>query len=483
MFHTTPILTRMGVGAAFAGAAISLAATPALAGPDGFADIAEQAKPAVVTVLTEAGPEETATTRGFEFDGPSQDFMERFFGERGIPMPTPDDAPMRQGLGSGFIIDSDGIIVTNNHVIDGAEQITVVLDDGQRLEAHLVGVDAKTDLAVLEVEADVSLPAIQFGSTDDLRVGDWVVALGNPFGIGASVTAGIVSARGRDIRSGPYDDFIQVDAPINRGNSGGPLLDGDGNVVGVNTAIYSPSGGNVGIGFAIPAELAQRVVDDLRDDGQVDRGWIGVSIQPVTPEIAESLDLDEASGALIADVVADGPASQADLRQGDVILSFGGQAVDSLRDLTRAVADLPAGEKAEVGIWRNGAGETVELTVGHLDEDQVAAAENPSAQKSELLAGLGFGAANLTAENRARYGLDDEATGAVVVDVDPAGPAAAKGLRPGDVVTRLGQSEIASLGDLTDGLESAKEEGRKTALLLIEREGNSRFVGFDLSVS
>lgn len=454
------------------GTVLALFSTPALAaGPEGFADIAEGASPAVVTVLTEGGSAEAVPMDQFGPNGPNREFFERFFGERGTPFAMPDRDQPRNGLGSGFIIDEDGIIVTNNHVIDGADQITVVLEDGRRLDATLVGADEKTDLAVLEVEATVDLPTIEFGDTEELRVGDWVVALGNPFGIGATVTAGIVSALSRDIRSGPYDDYIQVDAPINRGNSGGPLLDGDGDVIGVNTAIFSPSGGSVGIGFAIPAELAERVVADLLDDGQVDRGWIGVSIQTVTPDIAESLGLEMAEGALVANVLPDSPAEAADLMVGDVILSFGDTDIDSLRDLTRAVADEAAGTDVEVSVWRNGSDLTLNLEVGQLEEDQIAGLVEPANDDTpSTLASLGLQVTEL------------EGT-VVVADVAPTGPAFRQGIQQGDVISRVGTEKVDSVKDLIDGLDSAKAEGDTNLLILVERDGNARFLTFDLTVS
>lgn len=451
------------------GTVLALFSTPALAGgPEGFADIAEGASPAVVTVLTEGGASET---QQFGPNDPNREFFERFFGDKVVPFAMPGRPQPRNGLGSGFIIAENGIIVTNNHVIEGAEQITVVLEDGQRLDATLIGADEKTDLAVLEVEASVDLPTIEFGETDDLRVGDWVVALGNPFGIGATVTAGIVSALSRDIHSGPYDDFIQVDAPINRGNSGGPLIDGDGDVVGVNTAIFSPSGGNVGIGFAIPAELAERVVADLLDDGQVERGWIGVGIQSVTPDIAESLGLEIAEGALIVNVTPDSPAERADLQVGDVILSFGATEIETLRDLTRAVADEPAGTDIGLTVWRNGAETDLSLEVGQLKEERVAGLPGPAGDENlSTLASLGLEVTEMSGS-------------VVVTDVAPTGPASRQGVQQGDVIARLGTERIGSVGDLMDGLDAAKADGDTSVLVLVERDGNARFLTFDLTVS
>lgn len=323
-----------------------------------FAPLVKATRPAVVTIRTSGTPKEAA-----EIDPQMREFMERFFG-RDFNQQTPNRGPRPLGLGSGFIVGSNGTIVTNNHVVDNSDQITVILSDGEELDATLVGTDPKTDLAVLRVQAGHDLPTVSWGNSDSVEVGDWAIAIGNPFGLGGTVTAGIVSARGRDIRSGPYDDFFQVDTSINRGNSGGPLFDQTGQVIGVNTAIFSPSGGNVGIGFAIPSNQAQEVVADLIDDGTVERGWLGVSIQPVTDEIAAAIGMDEAKGALIADVVDGGPAEDGGLRRGDVILSFGTKAIDTVRDLTRTVADTDPGTSTSVRVLRKGDEQTLTIQTG-----------------------------------------------------------------------------------------------------------------------
>jgi len=326
-----------------------------------FAPLVRATQSAVVTVRT-AG-HRAGRIDLLPMNPRTRNFLERYFGRdpfgarphrRQRNERRRGARPRPSGLGSGFIIESSGIIVTNNHVIDGAEEITIVLTDGSEFEAQLVGRDTKTDLAVLRIDAGRDLPTVPWGDSDAVEVGDWAVAIGNPFGLGSSVTAGIVSARGRDINSGPYDDFFQVDAPINRGNSGGPLFDQLGNVIGVNTAIFSPSGGNVGIGFAIPSNLARRIVADLVDDGRIERGWLGVTIQPVTGEIAESMGLEAAAGALIADLAPDGPAKRAGLRRGDVIIGFDAADIDTVKDLTRAVAATAPGTQSRVRIWRRG---------------------------------------------------------------------------------------------------------------------------------
>jgi len=346
------------------------AAVPASVLPS-FAPLVEITRPAVVTVKTLGRAGRAHSGGQGQIDPEMREFMERFFGpDFAVPNQrrrAPGGNGARpSGIGSGFIIESKGVIVTNNHVIDGADAISVALSDGAELSATLIGADAKTDLAVLRVEAGRDLPTVPWGDSDDVKVGDWAIAIGNPFGFGGTVTAGIVSARGRDIRSGPYDDFLQVDASINRGNSGGPLFDQQGNVIGVNTAIFSPSGGNVGIGFAIPANQAREIVADLIEDGEVERGWLGVSIQQVTPAIAESLGLDHAKGALISELTGNGPAARDGLKRGDIILGFDGAEIDTLRDLTRAVADTAPGTRAEVRVLRKGSERTVTVRTGQF---------------------------------------------------------------------------------------------------------------------
>ena len=334
-----------------------------------FAPLVKATRPAVVTIRT-AGRKQDALVQGPQIDPQMREFLERFFGRDpfgNLPQrrQAPNGGQQRpMGLGSGFIIDADGVIVTNNHVVAGADEITVVLANGDELDATLIGTDDKTDLAVLRVDAGRDLPTVPWGDSDKVEVGDWAIAIGNPFGLGGSVTAGIVSARGRDIRSGPYDDFLQVDAPINRGNSGGPLFDQQGNVIGVNTAIFSPSGGNVGIGFAIPANLAREIVSELIEDGSVQRGWLGVSIQPVTPEIADAIGLEHAAGALIADVNDGGPAARGGLKRGDVILRFDDVDIETVKDLTRAVARTDPGTRTDVQIWRKGSEKTLKVRTG-----------------------------------------------------------------------------------------------------------------------
>lgn len=328
-----------------------------------FAPLVNATQPAVVSIRTEG----EAGRNVAQIDPRMQEFMERFFGRNfpGIPQQRGNQR-RTVGMGSGFIVDSRGMVVTNNHVIEGGDSITVVLSNGEEYDAIVIGTDPSTDLAVLRIDAGYGLPTVPWGNSDNVDVGDWAIAIGNPFGLGSSVTAGIVSARGRNIRSGPYDDFLQVDAPINRGNSGGPLFNDRGQVIGVNTAIYSPSGGNVGIGFAIPANQAARIVEDLIDDGSVDRGWLGVSIQPVTEEIAAAMGLGASGGVLIAEIVSGGPAESGGLQRGDVILSFGTRQIETVRDLTRTVADTDPGTSADVRVWRRGNERTVTIRTGRF---------------------------------------------------------------------------------------------------------------------
>jgi serine protease Do len=436
-----------------------------------FAELVAKARPAVVTVRVEShGQAETVQPGIPELNDPAlRDFMERFFGQmpNGLGAPQQRQAPKAVGLGSGFVIDATGLIVTNNHVIDGAETITVVLENGDELPGTLVGRDDKTDLAVVRVKAGRDLPTVPWGDSDAVQVGDWAIAIGNPFGFGGTVTAGIVSARGRDIHSGPYDDFIQVDAAINRGNSGGPLFDQDGKVIGVNTAIYSPSGGNVGVGFAIPANQAREIVAELVKSGSIERGWLGVSIQAVTSEIAESLGLTDATGALVAGLVEDGPAKQAGLKAGDVILRFGATEIATLRDLTTAVARTAPKTKTNVVVWRNGAEKSLSVRTGTLPAEKAAAAAPLETPGSDL-AGLGLSA-------------QPGDGGLVVTEVDPDSEAAEKGLRPGDVIVSVNQKPVVSVEALTEAVNDARAKHRKSVLLLVARDSDQRFVTIELS--
>ncbi|MEK9662025.1 MAG: DegQ family serine endoprotease [Alphaproteobacteria bacterium] len=443
---------------------------------EGFADLVEKVSPAVVNISTTqkvaAAPGgEGGDAMPFPKGSPFEDFF-RNFGDR-YNQSAPQQAPA-QALGSGFIVDADGYVVTNNHVIEQASKVRVNLSDGRSFDARVIGTDPKTDLALLRIKADKDLPYVSFGDSDAVRVGHPVVAVGNPFGLGGTVTAGIVSARGRNINAGPYDDFLQTDAAINRGNSGGPMFNADGEVIGINTAIFSPTGGSVGIGFAIPSNLAGDVIAQIKEHGSVERGWLGVQIQPVTPEIAEALGLDEAHGALVAAVTPDSPAAEAGLERGDVIVGFDGREVGDMQDLPRMVAAVRAGTEVEVAIRRDGDTLERDVTIGKLAADKVAMA--PARDSDETRSEkLGATLSALTDEARQALGLAEDVEGVVVTGVDPQGPAAEKGLRPGDVIEQVDGRKVGKPADVTAAVEDRKSE--KAVLLLVNREGNALFVG------
>ncbi|WPZ33554.1 Do family serine endopeptidase [Thalassobaculum sp. OXR-137] len=437
--------------------------------PGSFSELVKKAKPAVVTVLTKtsSGAPEVGGQQIPELPPghPLHDFFDKFFGGQ-PPMGQQQQPREARGIGSGFIVDAGGTVVTNNHVVDGAEEIKVVLDDGTELDATLVGRDPKTDVAVLKVSSKTPLPTVPWGDSDGLEVGDWVVAIGNPFGLGGTVTSGIVSARGRDINAGPYDDFIQVDAAINRGNSGGPLFNTDGQVVGMNTAIFSPNGGNIGLGFSVPANQTRAIVAEILEKGTVERGFIGVRIQPVTPEIADSLGLSSHDGALVADVDPSGPAGQAGLKAGDVILRFGDAKIGEVRDLTRAVADTDPGERANLTVWRDGSGRDLDIQVGTYPKDEQMAEAATAAPSTN---GLEVAPLGVT--------LGDEEDGAVVLSVAPDG---ADELRPGDVIAAVGQSQVANAKEARAAIDAAKSGHKKSVLLLVRRDGQQRYVAVPL---
>jgi serine protease Do len=474
-------------------APMSAAARPA---PDGFADLAAKLLPSVVNIST---TQTLKSDRGREHPGPEipqfppgspfEEFFRDFF-DRGTPKSGRPEAQPRKAtsLGSGFIIDPAGYVVTNNHVIADADEITVILHDDTNLKAEVIGRDGKTDIALLKVKTDKPLNAAAWGDSDTARVGDWVLAIGNPFGLGGSVTAGILSARQRDINSGPYDDFLQTDASINRGNSGGPMFNMDGQVIGINTAIYSPSGGSIGIGFAIPSAIAKAVVAELQNepDHNVHRGWLGVRIQAVTDEIAESLGLDKARGALIASVSENGPAQAAGIQAGDVVLSFDGREVSDMRRLPRLVAETPVGKTVPVTVWRKRKENTFQVQVGRLEEsDQQQASAQPTPKKggkeeTGLVKALGLTLSGITTELKEKFSLAGDSKGVVVVDVAKDSPAAAKGVRPGDLIMEAAQEEVKSPGEVSNKIEEAKKSGRKSILLLVERQGDLRFIALRL---
>jgi serine protease Do len=489
---------------------LPLAATAA--GPDGgFADLAARLLPAVVnisstqTIKADQGsggggnggsggnsgnqpqPDVPQFPPGSPFEQFFKDFLDRN-PHQGQGQEQQQALPRQQtSLGSGFIIDPSGFVVTNNHVIADSDDITVTLQDDTNFKAEVVGRDLKTDLALLRIKSSKPLPAVKFGDSDQTRVGDWVLAIGNPFGLGGTVTAGILSARAREINAGPYDDFLQTDASINRGNSGGPMFNMNGDVIGINTAIYSPSGGSIGIGFAIPANLAKPVIDQIKQFGHARRGWLGVNIQSVNDEIAESLGLDKPRGALIASVHDGGPAQKAGIQPGDVVLTFDGKEVTDMRHLPRIVAETPIDTTVKATVWRKRKEVTLDVQVGELKEDeQLASApakDKPQAAPADTVKALGLSLANLTPELRDRYGLADDVAGVVVTDIDTGGPAADKGVRAGDVVVEVAQDGVKTTDQVLAKITEAKQAGRKSVLLLVDRQGDLRFVAVKLDNS
>lgn len=494
-FAMTAMMIAVLTGAALTAGASAAAARGA---PESFADLAEQLSPAVVNISTSQLVKQRQTRGGFpQFPpgSPFEDFFKDFFdqyggqrgGDEGADNGDDDDGGMTRrarSLGSGFIIDADGYVVTNNHVIDGADEVEVILHDNTRLKAEVLGSDPKTDVALLKVDAGKPLPALKWGDSSSARVGDWVLAIGNPFGLGGSVTAGIISAHGRNINAGPYDDFIQTDASINRGNSGGPLFNMAGEVIGVNTAIYSPSGGNVGIGFASPSRLIKPVLDDLRKYGQPRRGWLGVRIQQVSDEIAESLGLDKARGALVAEVTEDGPADDAGVKTSDVILSFDGKAIKEMRELPVVVAETDVDEKVKMVVWRDGRERTLNVKVGLLDEGEAKSAKSddgkPAGEPDDSkVEELGLSVVTLTDEMRTRFRIPEDVKGLLITHVKGGSSADEKGLRPGVVITAYGvaNTPVESAADLHAAIKDAKAKDRKAILVDVWLGGASRKVG------
>ncbi|MBM3519903.1 MAG: Do family serine endopeptidase [Alphaproteobacteria bacterium] len=452
------------------------------------ADLADRLLPSVVEISVET--KAASGTPNLQLpelpeNSPFKDFFDDFFKHQ---QPGDGDQQRRSmtSLGSGFIVDAAGIIVTNNHVVEGAESIQVRLQDSTTLTAELVGRDPKTDIAVLRVKPASPLPAVGFGDSDHLRVGEWVVAIGNPFGLGGSVSLGIVSARNRDINAGPYDDFIQTDAAINKGNSGGPLFNLKGDVVGINTAIYSPTGGSVGIGFSVPANTAKGVIDQLIKFGETRRGWLGVRIQSVTDDIAESMSMDSPRGALIADVTKTGPAEKAGIEAGDVVISFDGREIKEMRDLPRIVADTAVGKKVTVKLLRQGKEISVDVEVGRLEDGEKLVASEQGGSGGEaaaVVSVLGMTVSSLTDELRAKYSVDGEVKGAIVTGVDPDGAAAAKGLAAGDVISEAGEKPVVGAADIKARVEEAEKAGKNAVLLLIAKGGKAsetRFIALKL---
>jgi len=403
------------------------------------------------------------------------EFLRRFFeqqGRKGVPFPS-------TALGSGFIVDPSGYIVTDDHVVENADKITITFQNGGQYPARVIGRDALTDVALLKIDAEQALPHVRWGDSDTARVGDWVLAIGNPFGLDNTVSSGIISARGRDIHAGPYDDFLQIDAAINRGNSGGPTFDLNGNVIGINTAIYSPNGGSVGIGFAIPANLARRVVEQLKAHGRVARGWLGVQIQQVTPEIAESFGLPKAEGALVAGVTADGPAARAGLAQGDIILSVNGHDIFRMRELPLVIAETAIGETAAVKVWRQKAETTLRPVIGEMPGSPEALETGQGEREGQRLERpgvVGLTLVPLTEQRRQRLRVPHKVNGVVVVAIDEDSPFADLDLLPGDVIEEINQSPVSSPEDAINRLEEARASGRRSVMMLINRHGTDHYL-------
>jgi len=482
-------------GLRFAAGAMAIAATlvftlpPASArpGPEGFSDLVEKVKPAVVNISSTRHAAAPGTPpqlqlppglRGSPFEG----FLRRFR----QPGPESEDDPSSgsgQALGSGFLIDASGYVVTNNHVIKGADKVEITLSDGRKFDARVIGRDDKTDVALVKVESDKPLPFVSWGDSDKAKVGDWILAVGNPFGLGGTVTAGIVSARGRDIQSGPFDDFLQIDAPINRGNSGGPAFNMDGEVIGINTAIYSPNGGSIGIGFAVPTSVARPIVEELKAKGHIERGWLGVNIQSMTPEIATSLGLSKPEGSLVLNVTPNSPAAKAGLKQGDVIRSVDSKPVKEFRDLARLIAGAGPDKSVTLTVWRDGRDISTVVSLARTPAGQTASADEPargSAPDTKSVAALGASLAPLTKETRQRLQLPEGSVGTVVVDVRRGSAAAQAGLLPGDLIARVGDRMITGPNDVVEALRAPGNESRRSALMLVKRQGNDRFAAVPL---
>ncbi len=446
---------------------------------ESFANLAEKVSPAVVNITTSTTVAGRTGPQGIVPEGsPFEDFFREFQDRNG----EGNRARRSSALGSGFVISEDGFIVTNNHVIEGADEVLIEFFEGFELPAVIVGTDPNTDIALLKVESETPLKFVKFGDSDTARVGDWVMAMGNPLGQGFSVSAGIVSARNRAL-SGTYDDYIQTDAAINRGNSGGPLFDMNGDVIGVNTAILSPNGGSIGIGFSMASNVVTRVVDQLKEFGETRRGWLGVRIQDVTDDVAEALGLASAKGALVSDV-PEGPAMEAGMQAGDVIISFDGRDVEDTRGLVRQVGNTEVGKAVRVVVNRDGATQTLLVTLGRREEAETAVpASQPGPEEEAPMSMdlMGLTLSPLTSEIREQLELPESAKGLAVMDVDETSEAFEKGLRAGDVITEAGQAQVLALSDLEERIDEAKEAGRKSILLLVRRAGDPRFVALSIT--
>ncbi len=515
------LATSVGFGLAFAPLAFAETAQPApltQSAPavqlPSFAPLVKKVTPAVVNIsVTEkagagdgdmaqnqdqdqdqdAGPDQGGPRQGFP-QSPFDEFLRRFFEQQGQPfgrqgqpfgdMPQQPHA-QRVALGSGFIIDPSGYVVTNNHVVANADKVTVIFQDNSKHPAKVIGRDSKTDLALLKIDAKEPLPYVGWGDSNAAQVGDWVLAVGNPFGLGGTVSTGVISARGRDIHAGPYDDFLQIDASINRGNSGGPTFDLNGQVIGINTAIYSPNGGSVGIGFAIPSSLAKPVIEQIKAHGKVERGWLGVQIQEVTPEIAQSLGLAKPEGALVADVTGGGPAAKAGLKQGDVVLSFNGHDITKVRDLPLVVAQTPVGQKAKVEVLRNGQKTALDVGVGEMPDNPQQVAQNdrgdePQQGGAENTTAMGVKLAPLNDQLRRQAHVPKTVKGVIVTAVADDSPLAALGIQPGDVIQSINQQAVTTPQQAEAKLKEA-QAGKKNALLLINRHGTNEYLALSLA--
>ena len=454
------------------------------------ADLADTLLPAVVEISVETKAPDGAPLPDMPQlpdDSPFKDFFEDFFKRR--QQGQGDDGPSNRTLnsmGSGFIVDASGVVVTNNHVVEGAESIQIHLQDGTLLKAELVGRDPKTDIAVLRVKSNTPLPTVSFGDSDTLRIGEWVMAIGNPFGLGGSVSLGIVSARNRDINAGPYDDFIQTDAAINKGNSGGPLFDLFGNVVGINTAIFSPTGGSVGIGFSVPANTAKNVVDQLIKYGETRRGWLGVRVQSLSDDLADSMGLGKARGALVADVTDGSPGKTAGIEAGDVITEFNGKPIREMRELPRAVAATEIGSSVVVKAIRKGKEMSFTVTIGRLEDGEKIAMAGDTKKPDNapaVVTILGMTMSSITPELRDKYKIDEKVKGAVITEVAQGGAAAEKGLEPGDVVLEAGGKPVAGASDVSAAMEAAEKAGKSSVLILAAKAGKAgetRFIALKI---
>ena len=457
-----------------------------VAQPIGFADIVERVKPSVISVKVNIN-EKIAKNDGdddaspFQPGSPMERFFRRFGGQDGFP-PGLRGGPRGRvvtGQGSGFFISADGYAVTNNHVVDGADKVEVTTDDGKTYSAKVIGTDARTDLALIKVEGGSNFPFAKLSDSKP-RIGDWVLAVGNPFGLGGTVTAGIVSASGRDIGNGPYDDFIQIDAPVNKGNSGGPAFNTEGEVMGVNTAIYSPSGGSVGIAFSIPASTVKSVIAQLKDKGSVSRGWIGVQIQPVTPDIADSLGLKKAEGALVAEPQANGPAAKAGIELGDVITKVNGETVKDARELARTIGGLSPGSAVKLDVLHKGQDKTINLTLGQLPNSLEAKADTDNGDQGGATRGTDVPKLGLTlAPANTVAGAGKE--GVVVTDVDPKSAAAERGFKEGDVILEVGGKSVASVSDVREAISAARTDNKNSVLMRVKSGGSSRFVAIPIA--